>query len=99
MKLKIIGILAILLLPVFFYFHFVMKGDTVNKLEREVFIARGSEEFNVYILNSGTQIRSYHAVTKVTSEAEKGYYYFWAETNGHKFYVQSPIINTVIEER
>ncbi len=36
---------------------------------------------------------------KVTSEPEKGYYYFWARDDaGHKFYVQTPIARTYIEE-
>lgn len=35
---------------------------------------------------------------KVTSEAEKNYYYFWATENGKKFYVQTPIHRTYIEE-
>jgi len=35
---------------------------------------------------------------KVTSEAEKGYYYFWALVNGKKVYVQTPIARTYIEE-
>lgn len=35
---------------------------------------------------------------KVTSEADKGYYYFWVENNGKKQYVQTPIGRTYIEE-
>jgi len=35
---------------------------------------------------------------KVTTEPEKGYYYFWARENGNKIYVQSPIMRTYIEE-
>lgn len=35
---------------------------------------------------------------KVTSEAAKGYYYFWATDAGKKFYVQTPIDRTYIEE-
>lgn len=35
---------------------------------------------------------------KVTSEADKGYYYFWAVENGKKFYVQTPIARSYIEE-
>ncbi|MSR15793.1 MAG: hypothetical protein EXR86_14820 [Gammaproteobacteria bacterium] len=36
--------------------------------------------------------------SKVTSEAAKGYYYFWAVENGKKIYVQTPIERTYIEE-
>ena len=36
--------------------------------------------------------------SKVTSEPEKGYYFFWVEQNGQKLYVQTPIARTYIEE-
>jgi hypothetical protein len=35
---------------------------------------------------------------KVTSESEKGYYYFWARVDGKNVYVQTPIARTYIEE-
>lgn len=36
--------------------------------------------------------------SKITSEPEKGYYYFWALKKGQKVYVQTPIARTYIEE-
>ncbi|MCP4075320.1 MAG: hypothetical protein GY744_03950 [Gammaproteobacteria bacterium] len=36
--------------------------------------------------------------SKVTSEPDKGYYYFWVEVNGSKRYVQTPIERSYIEE-
>jgi outer membrane biogenesis lipoprotein LolB len=36
--------------------------------------------------------------SKVTSEPQKGYYFFWAIENGKKIYVQTPIARTYIEE-
>ncbi|ORU89967.1 MAG: hypothetical protein A6F71_03095 [Cycloclasticus sp. symbiont of Poecilosclerida sp. M] len=36
--------------------------------------------------------------SKVTSDAQKGYYYFWTTIDGKKKYVQVPIERTVIEE-
>ena len=36
--------------------------------------------------------------SKVTSEPEKGYYYFWIEKDGKRRYVQTPIARTYIEE-
>ncbi|PHS73503.1 MAG: hypothetical protein COB22_02085 [Cycloclasticus sp.] len=36
--------------------------------------------------------------SKVTSEAQKGYYYFWVTDGAKKKYVQTPIERTVIEE-
>ena len=35
---------------------------------------------------------------KVTTEPAKGYYYFWEKRNGKKYYVQTPIARTYIEE-
>ena len=35
---------------------------------------------------------------KVTSEPQKGYYFFWAKVDGKKIYVQTPIGRTYIEE-
>ncbi|MGD2076530.1 MAG: hypothetical protein PVI91_14430 [Gammaproteobacteria bacterium] len=35
---------------------------------------------------------------KVTSEPAKGYYYFWAGGGKRKYYVQTPITRTYIEE-
>lgn len=35
---------------------------------------------------------------KVTSEPAKGYYYFWANIDGTKRYVQTPIARSYIEE-
>lgn len=97
---KIVGIVVgTIVLLGSMYIMFFVKGDSVNRLEREMFISRGLEEFNVFVLNSGTQPKYYHAVSKVTSEVEKGYYFFWAEVNGKKVYVQSPIALTLIEQR
>ena len=36
--------------------------------------------------------------SKVTSEPEKGYYFFWVRQGKEKYYVQTPIDRTYIEE-
>ena len=36
--------------------------------------------------------------SKVTTEASKGYYYFWTEVDGKRRYVQTPIERSYIEE-
>jgi hypothetical protein len=47
----------------------------------------------------GNHLRSWEVRSgKVTSEADKGYYYFWAEVDGKNLYVQTPIARTYIEE-
>ncbi|ORU94064.1 MAG: hypothetical protein A6F70_07410 [Cycloclasticus sp. symbiont of Bathymodiolus heckerae] len=35
---------------------------------------------------------------KVTSDPQKGYYFFWVKEGGKKRYIQTPIARTVIEE-
>lgn len=48
---------------------------------------------------TGNHVQSWTVIdSKVTSEAEKGYYYFWAMQNGKKVYVQTPIERTYIVE-
>ena len=48
---------------------------------------------------AGNHVKSWRVKDgKVTSEPSKGYYYFWAEENGKRRYVQTPIARTYIEE-
>ena len=47
----------------------------------------------------GEHVKAWEVIGgKVTSEPEKGYYFFWAEKNGKSYYVQTPIARTYIEE-
>lgn len=47
----------------------------------------------------GNHLRSWEVRDgKVTSEAAKGYYYFWTRQNGQRLYVQVPIARSYIEE-
>lgn len=47
----------------------------------------------------GNHLKSWTVLDgKVTTEPEKGYYYFWATENGRKIYVQTPVMRTYIEE-
>lgn len=47
----------------------------------------------------GSHVKSWEVRDgKVTSEPEKGYYYFWATVDGKKRYVQTPIERSYIEE-
>lgn len=47
----------------------------------------------------GEHVRSWEILDgKVTTEPEKGYYFFWAIVNGKKVYVQTPIGRSYIEE-
>jgi hypothetical protein len=47
----------------------------------------------------GEHVKSWIVLdSKVTTEPAKGYYYFWVRKNGKKYYVQTPIARTYIEE-
>ncbi len=47
----------------------------------------------------GSHVKSWEVRDgKVTSEPEKGYYFFWVKVDGKKRYVQTPIARTYIEE-
>lgn len=48
---------------------------------------------------SGEHVKSWEVHDgKVTSDPQKGYYYFWAKVDGKKAYVQTPIGHTYVEE-
>ena len=47
----------------------------------------------------GNHMKSWTVIdSKVTTEPNKGYYFFWTRENGKKRYVQTPIARTYIEE-
>ena len=47
----------------------------------------------------GTHVKSWEVRDgKVTSEPDKGYYFFWVKQGGASYYVQTPIARTYIEE-
>lgn len=47
----------------------------------------------------GSHVKSWEVRDgKVTSEPEKGYYFFWVKVDGKKRYVQTPIARSYIEE-
>jgi len=47
----------------------------------------------------GSHVKSWMVKdSKVTSEPQKGYYYFWIKTEDGRKYVQTPIGRTYIEE-
>ena len=62
-------------------------GVTWLEGDYKVTFAEGSH-IKTWIINDG----------KVTTEPEKGYYYFWTNVNGTNRYVQTPIARSYIEE-
>ncbi len=55
-------------------------------------------DYNVTFVE-GSHVKTWRVNSgKVTTDPQKGYYYFWADVNGKNVYVQTPIIRTYIEE-
>lgn len=99
MNKKTISIIVVLLLVAGGIFLW-MNGDRVNRMDR---LGVSYLNGNYSVTFSGLGGNKSWEVTdgKVTTEADKGYYFFWADVKGgsKKVYVQAPIQFTVIEER
>lgn len=76
----------------------LLSGDRQNKIER-LGVAYLDGDYQVTYA-SDSFVKSWTVINgKVSTEAEKGYYFFWAKNaEGKKFYVQTPIERTFIEE-
>ncbi|MCC6710172.1 MAG: hypothetical protein IT492_21660 [Gammaproteobacteria bacterium] len=71
--------------------------DQQNKLSR-VGVSWLDGDYRVTYA-SGEHVKSWEVHDgKVTSDPQKGYYFFWAEVAGKKSYVQTPIGHTYVEE-
>jgi len=71
--------------------------DAQNKIARKK-LEYSAANYKVTFVANGL-VKEWNVVQdKVTSEPSKGYYLFWANVNGKKLYVQSPIERTIIEE-
>ncbi len=71
--------------------------DQQNKLSR-VGVSWLDGDYRVTYAD-GQHVKSWEVRDgKVTSDPQKGYYYFWAVIDGKKAYVQTPIERTYIEE-
>ena len=80
------------------YYHFFGSQEAQNRLARKrVTLLEGN--YNVtYTDMSNTKTWEIRG-GKVTSEPNKGYYFFWAQNEqGKEFYVQVPIERSYIEE-
>ncbi len=72
-------------------------GDSQNKFQR-IGVQFIDGDYRVTFAE-GTHQHSWTVRDgKVTSVPEKGYYFFWAEQDGRRIYVQTPIDRTYIEE-
>ncbi len=73
--------------------------DTQQKLIRKK-IEYFDGDFRVTFVSGGQHIKQWTVKNgKITTMPQKGYYFFWARNeNGKKFYVQSPIARTYVEE-
>ena len=73
------------------------SGDQQNKLSR-VGVSWLDGDYRVTYA-SGEHVKSWEVRDgKITSDPQKGYYYFWAVIDGKQAYVQTPIERTYIEE-
>jgi len=72
-------------------------GDSQNKIQR-IGVQFLDGDYRVTFAE-GQHLRQWTVHNgKVTSVPEKGYYFFWAEQDGKRLYVQTPIARTYIEE-
>lgn len=91
------NILKITLTVVFLVLFAGCTEEQQNKIGR-VGVTWLEGDYNVTYAD-GEHVKTWQILDgKVTSEAGKGYYYFWARQNGKKIYVQTPIARTYIEE-
>lgn len=95
-KVGIAAILLIILGGLFLYFN----GDRTNRLSR-LGVSYMDGDYTVTFSGLGGNKSWEVSDGKITTEAGKGYYFFWADpkATGKKRYVQVPIQFTVIEER
>ncbi len=95
MKKTLIIVLLIVILPVLLS----CSQDTQQKLIRKK-IEYFDGDFMVTFVSGGQHIKQWTVKNgKITTMAEKGYYFFWARNeNGKKFYVQTPIARTYVEQ-
>ena len=88
------------LLPLFLLFPLFLSAcseEQQNKLSR-LGVTWLEGNYRVTYAD-GSHVKSWEVRdAKVTSEPDKGYYYFWVKVDGKKRYVQTPIARSYIEE-
>lgn len=92
---KTLLILLLALTPLLFS----CTQDTQQKIMRKK-IEYFDGDFKVTFVSGGQHIKEWTVRNgKITTVPQKGYYFFWAVNDkGKKFYVQSPIARTYVEE-
>lgn len=98
-KVKMISGGVVGILVIVYVLYSFLSGDKQNQLER-LGVTYLDGEYKVTFA-SDSHVQSWIIDNgKVTSEPEKGYYFFWAKNAaGKKVYVQTPINRTYIEGR
>lgn len=90
MKIRLLPLIGLLLLV-------GCSEEQQNKLSR-IGVSWLEGDYKVTYAD-GPHVKSWKVLDgKVTSEPGKGYYYFWANVDGKKVYVQTPIERSYIEE-
>ncbi len=98
-KIKIAIIVALTLIVIGYAVNLLMSEDRVNRFSR-IGISYLNGDYKVtYAAFSGDKVWVVNG-GKITSEPEKGYYFFWATQpdSKNKTYVQVPMASTIIEE-
>lgn len=71
-------------------------GDAGNRIARKGLEFGGN--YKITFVEYETKRVWFVKGGKITSEPDKGYYFFWADVDGKQKYVQVPIGGTIIEE-
>jgi hypothetical protein len=96
--LKVVSIILVLCLFGYILNYFLW-GDNTNRISRLGVSYLDGDYTVVYHAYSGDKVWIVNS-GKITTEADKGYYFFWASVEGtdKKAYVQIPILATTIEQ-
>jgi len=89
---------AVALLAAVISIYWLVPEENLNRMSRTIETYTGQDYLVTY--SEDAHLKSWKVIDgKVTSEGDKGYYYFWAtDEDGDKLYVQTPIERTYIEE-
>ena len=87
-------------IPLLITFYFLMGGCSEEQQNRLSRMGVTWLEGNYRVTYAdGEHVKSWRVRDgKVTSEPAKGYYFLWAKEGDKRYYVQTPIARTYIEE-
>ncbi|MEO1889548.1 MAG: hypothetical protein ABGX33_06495 [Cycloclasticus sp.] len=89
--------MKLLLLTLFILIATGCSEEQQNKISR-VGVSWLEGDYKVTFIEGSYKKEWVVKESKVTSDSQKGYYYFWVQKDGKSKYVQVPIARTIIEE-